>query len=83
MDEFLREFDMRILREMIQKGVASYNIRKYARARFKDEEITYEDLEEIDRLCEERDNPTEISPVEPETIENEESEEIPETGVDE
>lgn len=57
MDEFLRELDMRILKEMIVKGVASYNIRKYARARFKEEEITYEDLQEIDRLCEERDNP--------------------------
>lgn len=71
MDEFLREFDMRILREMVVKGVASYTIRKYARARFKDEEITYEDLEEIDRLCEERDNPPAEETVEEEIVEEE------------
>lgn len=59
MDNFLREFDMKILLGMIAKGKDAEDVRRYARARYKDEEITHGDLEEIDRLLDERDTPVE------------------------
>ena len=57
MDEQLRAFVMKILKGMIEEGKASSDIRRYAFARLKDNSINFADVEEIDRLLEERDNP--------------------------
>ena len=75
MDEQLRAFVMKILKGMIEEGKASSDIRRYAFARLKDNSINFEDVEEIDRLLEERDNPVveEISAEENE-VSNDESE---------
>lgn len=59
MDEQLRAFVMKILKGMIAEGKASSDIRRYAFARLKDNSINFADVEEIDRLLEERDNPVE------------------------
>lgn len=59
MDEELRAFVMKILKGMIKEGRASSDIRRYAFARLKDNSITFDDVKEIDRLLEERDNPPE------------------------
>ena len=56
MDEQLRAFVMKILIGMIEEGKASSDIRRYAFARLKDNSINFSDVEEIDRLLEERDN---------------------------
>lgn len=82
MDEQLRAFVMKILKGMIEEGKASSDIRRYAFARLKDNSINFEDVEEIDRLLEERDNPVEestelsIDEISPEetTLSNDESE---------
>ena len=64
MDEQLRAFVVKILKGMIAEGKASSDIRRYAFARLQDHSINFDDVEEIDRLLEERDHP-----VEPEVIE--------------
>ncbi len=61
MDEELRAFVMKILKGMIEEGKASSDIRRYAFARLQDHSINFDDVQEIDRLLEERDNPPVIS----------------------
>ena len=74
MDEQLRAFVMKILVGMINEGKPSSDIRRYAFARLKDNSINFDDVEEIDRLLDERDPPIEEveEPVE-ETTEEESS----------
>ena len=59
MDEQLRAFVMKILKGMIAEGKPASDIRRYAFARLKDNSINFDDVEEIDRLLDERDNPDE------------------------
>ena len=63
MNEFLRQFIMTGIRDMVDKGVALYQTYQYASGWFGKDVLTQEDLEEIDNLYKEKEQ------VEEQTIE--------------
>jgi len=70
MNEFLRSFIMTGIRDMIKRNRALYQIYQYASGWFDKNVLTQEDLQEIARLCEERDKAEEQVEVKEETVEN-------------
>lgn len=54
MNEFLRQFIMTGIRDMINRDVALYQTYQYASGWFSKNVLTQEDLEEIQRLYEEK-----------------------------
>lgn len=60
MNEFLRQFIMTGIRDMINNGVALYQTYQYASGWFSKEVLKQEDLEEIQRLYEEKNQCVEI-----------------------
>ena len=80
MDEELRAFVMKILKGMIEEGKASSDIRRYAFARLQDHSINFDDVQEIDRLLEERDHPVEEIEEEIEPEEEPSESEVEENG---
>lgn len=54
MNEFLRNFVMTGIRDMIAKNVALYQTYQYASGWFSKNVLTQEDLQEIERLYEEK-----------------------------
>ena len=58
MNEFLRQFIMTGIRDMINKGIALYQTYQYASGWFDKGVLTQEDLEEIQRLYQEKEEPT-------------------------
>lgn len=54
MNEFLRQFIMTGIRDMIANGVALYQTYQYASGWFSKGVLVQEDLEEIERLYEEK-----------------------------
>ena len=54
MNEFLRQFIMTGIRDMISRDVALYQTYQYASGWFSKDVLTQEDLEEIQRLYEEK-----------------------------
>ena len=66
MNEFLRRFIMTGIRDMIRKGVALYQTYQYASGWFAKGVLLQEDLEEIERLYAEKEQPTETEDTEEE-----------------
>lgn len=64
MNEFLRSFIMKGIRDMIERNVVLYQTYQYASGWFEKGVLLQEDLEEIQRLYEEKENPEEIEDVE-------------------
>jgi len=60
MNEFLRRFVMNTIKDMIKENVTEYQVRRYALGWYKEEVITQEDLEEIERLYAEKEVEQEI-----------------------
>lgn len=60
MNEFLREFIMTGIRDMIEKDVALYQTYQYASGWFSRGVLLQEDLEEIQRLYEEKEVQEEV-----------------------
>lgn len=90
MNEFLRSFIMTGIRDMISRNVALYQTYQYASGWFSKGVLVQEDLEEIERLYEEKakevvvedvviEEPIEETPVEEENIEETTEEVIKET----
>jgi len=77
MNEFLRQFIMEGIRDMIARNVVLYQTYQYASGWFAKEVLLQEDLEEIQRLYAEKDKPVE-EPVE-EVPEEENSEVVDNT----
>lgn len=50
MNDFLREFVMETIREMVEAGKAKWEVRKYALDWYSKEVLTEEDLKEIDEM---------------------------------
>lgn len=59
MNEFLRQFIMEGIRDMIARDVALYQTYQYASGWFAKEVLLQEDLEEIQRLYAEKEKPVE------------------------
>ena len=57
MNEFLRNFIMTGIRDMIRRGVALYQTYQYASGWFAKGVLVQEDLEEIERLYAEKEQP--------------------------
>ena len=64
MNEFLRNFIMTGIRDMINKGVALYQTYQYASGWFAKGILLQEDLEEIQRLYEEKNSQNEVEQIE-------------------
>lgn len=69
MNEFLRQFIMTGIRDMIDRGIALYQTYQYASGWFDKGVLTQEDLEEIQRLYQEKENPVLDEPTVNEQIE--------------
>lgn len=72
MNEFLRQFIMTGIRDMIARGVALYQTYQYSSGWFSKGVLFQEDLEEIQKLYEEKENEQIV-----EEIEEDLAEEIP------
>lgn len=76
MNEFLRNFVMTCIRDMIKRNVALYQTYQYASGWFSKGVLLQEDLEEVQRLYEEKNIPDEV-------VDNtEESTEVTENSAD-
>ena len=75
MNEFLRQFIMTGIRDMIENGVALYQTYQYASGWFSKGVLMQEDLEEIQKLYEEKETVEEVV----EQVETPEQEVIEET----
>lgn len=61
--DFLRQFIMTGIRDMIDRGVALYQTYQYASGWFSKNVLLQEDLEEIDRLYKEKEEVVIVEPV--------------------
>lgn len=76
MNEFLRQFIMTGIRDMIARGVALYQTYQYSSGWFSKGVLFQEDLEEIQKLYEEKEKEEIVEEIE-EVIEEDLAEEIP------
>jgi len=85
MNEFIRQFIMTGIKDMIARNIALYQTYQYASGWFSKGVLLQEDLEEIERLYEEKAKEVEIEEVPVEEIIPEEivEEQIEETPVEE